>query len=334
MSKKRLYDLDKAKGLAILLVVIGHVVTGKPPERNDWVISLTYWIYLFHMPFFMFLSGAIFYYTYKPIETSEQYFTYIWKKAKRLLPGFFLFGLLVLIGKYLASFFLHVDNLRTNLFGAIIEICITPTHSVSSSLWYIYVLFEFYLLFPLFLFIFRYNLFALLIGSLILHIVPYFIPFTAYFGIASIAEYTFFFSLGCLFVTNLDEIDPLVEKYSGVAILLFFASFLLTPYIDHYLAKTLIGLASVPALYSFVKLKFLKHSDDLYLLLGEFTFSIYLMNTIFIGLTKGLLLKIMPWDGTNFLLFFPTMVLAGGFGPIFFQKYLLSRSSYLNSITK
>lgn len=334
MAKKRLYDIDKAKGLGIFLVVLGHLVTGKPPAGNSWVMDLTYLIYLFHMPFFMFLSGAVFYYTYKPIESAEQYLTYIGKKAQRLLPGFFLFGFLVLIGKYMAGFFIHVDNQRTNLLASIFEIFTTPTHSVSSSLWYIYVLFEFYLLFPLFLIIFRQNLIALLVAALALHFLPYAIPFTSYFGLASIAEYTFFFALGFLFIAHLDDIDPVIERYKGLFLLIFVASFFLTPFLDHYLAKTLIGLASVPALYGLVKVKLAGPLDNLYLLLGEFTFSIYLMNTIFIGLTKGIMLKVMPWDGTNFLIFFPALLLAGVFGPIMMQKYALSRSNYLNGITK
>ena len=47
------------------------------------------------------------------------------------------------------------------------------------------------------------------------------------------------------------------------------------------------------------------------LTLGLYTFPIYLMNTIAIGLVKGVLLKFFPWDGLNFLVYVP-FLFAGG----------------------
>ena len=46
-------------------------------------------------------------------------------------------------------------------------------------------------------------------------------------------------------------------------------------------------------------------------MLGRASLAIYLMNTIAIGLTKGLMLKLLPWHGINFLLYFPLLTLAG-----------------------
>jgi hypothetical protein len=45
--------------------------------------------------------------------------------------------------------------------------------------------------------------------------------------------------------------------------------------------------------------------------LGRWSLAIYLMNTIAIGLTKGVMLKVLPWHGINFLLYFPLLTLAG-----------------------
>jgi hypothetical protein len=45
--------------------------------------------------------------------------------------------------------------------------------------------------------------------------------------------------------------------------------------------------------------------------LGLASLAIYLMNTIAIGLTKGLMLKVFPWDGANFLVYLPVLTLAG-----------------------
>lgn len=52
MSMNRRSDIDIAKGFALFLVVLGHVVTMHH--------TIFRWIYAFHMPAFFFLSGMTF----------------------------------------------------------------------------------------------------------------------------------------------------------------------------------------------------------------------------------------------------------------------------------
>lgn len=56
-GKSRDEFLDLAKGLAIILVVLGHVIQGSS-EQFDHLFSFRV-IYSFHMPLFVFLSGAV-----------------------------------------------------------------------------------------------------------------------------------------------------------------------------------------------------------------------------------------------------------------------------------
>ncbi|WP_158513122.1 hypothetical protein [Immundisolibacter cernigliae] len=44
------------------------------------------------------------------------------------------------------------------------------------------------------------------------------------------------------------------------------------------------------------------------------------------GLLKGIGLKVMPWDGLNFLVYFPLLAAAGMLLPIAFKKWVLARS--------
>jgi fucose 4-O-acetylase-like acetyltransferase len=60
MSRSRIDWLDGAKGIAIFLVVLGHVLRGLPAgsgKGDDWAVFLDAWIYTFHMPVFFLLSG-------------------------------------------------------------------------------------------------------------------------------------------------------------------------------------------------------------------------------------------------------------------------------------
>jgi fucose 4-O-acetylase-like acetyltransferase len=59
MAKQRIAYIDFLKGFTILLVILGHCI-----EFNDtdyWNNIVFRYIYSFHMPLFMFLSGYVSY---------------------------------------------------------------------------------------------------------------------------------------------------------------------------------------------------------------------------------------------------------------------------------
>lgn len=58
MEKKRIYKYDNVKALLIFLVVIGHMTTDYGPDSH-MVRWITLWIYSFHMPAFIFISGLV-----------------------------------------------------------------------------------------------------------------------------------------------------------------------------------------------------------------------------------------------------------------------------------
>ena len=57
VSTTRHQFLDIAKGLAIILVVVGHVIQGSSEKFDDLLWFRV--IYSFHMPLFVFLSGSV-----------------------------------------------------------------------------------------------------------------------------------------------------------------------------------------------------------------------------------------------------------------------------------
>ena len=59
MSKERIKSIDFCKGIAILLVVLGHATEHTNASLSyDWLYK---YIYSFHMPLFMFISGFVSY---------------------------------------------------------------------------------------------------------------------------------------------------------------------------------------------------------------------------------------------------------------------------------
>lgn len=76
MSTTRRSDIDIAKGFALFLVVLGHVVTMHH--------TIFRWIYAFHMPAFFFLSGM----TFRP-EKYKTCLDYIKKRGRTLILPYF-----------------------------------------------------------------------------------------------------------------------------------------------------------------------------------------------------------------------------------------------------
>ncbi len=325
MKSKRLGEIDKLKGLAIFLVVLGHIVAREAPAGNEWYVGLKAAIYLFHMPLFMFLSGLILAYSRKPIESLSSYARYVRGKFMRLMPAYLLFALVVFVGKLLMGRVMHVDNAATSLFS-FFDVLINPTSSYCAYLWYIYVLFVLYALAPLAYYVTHQKIQWILPICFAVH----FIELPGLFALASLGEYAFVFFLGCTAGEHYQRYAQWHEKYGPVFVTLFLVLFCFA--VPWGVPKLALGLISIPACQSLVGMR-LADTWGLLKQLGYYTFSIYLMNTLFIGVTKGVIFKLMTWDGINFLWFAPLLLAAGIVGPILAKELLLRRIQFIDRIT-
>lgn len=111
IGKERDWHWDQVKGVLILFVVLGHVIEQCLVGRINMAVYT--WIYTFHMPLFVFISG---------------YFTHV-KDAK-----YYLNGLTDLLGQYIV--FQVIFSLPILLKGMIAELII-PKY----ILWYLWCLF-------------------------------------------------------------------------------------------------------------------------------------------------------------------------------------------------
>ena len=309
----RLLDVDAARGLAIFLVVVGHVVARQPPADNLWYVNLKALIYLFHMPLFMVLTGITFALALPRFAAWAEVASFSLQRVSRLLVPFVFFGLLVLFGKLAASQFLHVDNPPKSLAGEIHDLLVVPGQSVAGFLWFIYVLSVYLLLVPALFQLFGRRPLPLLLAGVALN----FAVWPQAFMLDRVVEYLPFFAAGMLLWTGRElwlRIAPRVLWPASVffAALLAMSFWLETP-------KWLVGAASVPAALAWML--YVPAGPTRWLvLLGRASLAIYLLNTIAIGLTKGLMLKVLPWHGINFLIYFPLLTLAGVALPILIAR--------------
>lgn len=330
--KHRIIELDILKGLAILLVVIGHIADPNLENiivGNELYFTIKKFIYSFHMPFFMFISGMIFIYTYQQISTIKEYFKFFISKVERLLLPFFIMGGIIIVGKYIASFIFHINNFNGSIsINDFITILMSPMESYSRSLWFIYVLFEYYIIVSLLLHVVQKKIVILIIAIILL-----FTETTTLFAINMFTQYFLFFILGIICMENYKKYKLFILKYGQYFLILFILMFNIRDFFELKYALLVYGLLSIPSLYYLVLKTPLLHSSFL-LLLGKYTFVIYLFNLICIGITLGLLLKFIPLNGIYFTLLLPFIVTIGIFTPISLKKYILNHIPYLKKLTK
>ena len=144
--KKNFVHIDILKGIAIILVVIGHFYP-QSFQLDSWT-TVNKLIYSFHMPLFMVISGYLFANSNFIINTSKSYFEFIQKKSVRLLFTYFSISLIIILSKLFAEIFFTLQysiSIQTILFHVFVQ----PMGGPTTFLWFIYTLWIIFLIFPL-----------------------------------------------------------------------------------------------------------------------------------------------------------------------------------------
>jgi len=127
--------IDIAKGIGIILVVIGHVPV---PYYKELYIG----IYMFHMPLFFFLSGCFF-------KSGKNVGWDIYKKIRTILVPYFVFSILGNASFWLRNMLFHKSTNQYSLIGLL--------NASNSPLWFLGSLFVIFLIYEL-LDLFKHNL--------------------------------------------------------------------------------------------------------------------------------------------------------------------------------
>lgn len=124
----RINWLDTARGIAIILVIIGHA---NFPEEIRTII------YAFHMPLFFFLSGFFL------LKKQENFTSFLIKKSKSLIIPYFVYNIILIIFYWLLWLISRSANLYQDIYNQFIAIplAIRINDIYSSRLWFLPCLF-------------------------------------------------------------------------------------------------------------------------------------------------------------------------------------------------
>ena len=158
-EKKKIDWLSVLQGFSMLLVIIGHVVlTNVPGDATTPIATgIGRIIYSFHMPLFIFISGWLFYYTC--IGRDKPYKEMLVSKAKRLAIPFFAFTIIAMVLKLAFPQLMH----RVVDVEEIVNTFLFFRSNPLGEMWFVIVLFELMLLYPIYKLIIN-NSFSAILG--------------------------------------------------------------------------------------------------------------------------------------------------------------------------
>ncbi|WP_312832217.1 acyltransferase family protein [Sedimentibacter saalensis] len=219
--EKEQKDYSSLKVFATLLVVFGHssyIKIGSYLGNIDYsnlyinnsivagyINQITAYIYSFHMPLFVFISGAVYYYHNIELDKKYSFIKHIKNKFSRLLIPYFLISLFYVVPIKLITGYFNIDNLpRIIKYGVFLGID-------AGHLWYIFMLFVLFLIF--YLVESQLNKMNKMINLFIMFLIYWkgyeYLP--NLFQISYVARYMIYFYIGYLFQANKNSILELIE---------------------------------------------------------------------------------------------------------------------------
>lgn len=336
--RARLADLDRAKGVAILLVVFGHIVARRSPADIGWYDPLRIAIYLFHMPFFMYLSGYVAFVCGTARVPRARYRGFVRRRAARLLVPFLLFGLLILAAKLVVARYALVDNVPPDFWTGLRDLFWNTEHSPATSVWYILVLFIYGVVTPPLLAADPSRVLLLAVAAL-----AYVAPLPPVLYLDRVGTYFIFFVAGGLAADAGPRWHRLMQatRWPALAGLLAMAGAVAGGLIrfdwsegaqgfPYKWALLVAGLLSMPAIHGLLRRSPPTQGLEL---LGRNVFVIYLLNTLCIGAAKAVLFQFTTWDGERFLPIAAALMLAGTLGPLAAKRWVLRHVPLLDRMT-
>jgi fucose 4-O-acetylase-like acetyltransferase len=326
---QRFSYIDRTKGLAILLVVLGHLTARQAPPGPgaEWYVFVRDAIYTFHMPLFMAVSGLLYGLSWRPGATVADDLADARRRATRLMLAYLLFGLLVFTGKLTFQLLTPAVDNRVHGATGLLTLVTQPTASFSAFLWYIYALSVLYMVFPL---AFR------AVWGQILWLLPvtigfWFLPTSPWFAWDLLQMLSLFFLVGVIAGRYHDATQRWLERLWLPALIPFLALLPAGAHNDPVArwAAAALSIIALPGLMRFTE----PWQLGFFEMMGRYTFIIYLTNTIFIGLVKAASFHLGLWHASHFPLVAVVMMVVAIGGGILLKRHLLPLVPPLDRIT-
>lgn len=277
--RKHYYEIDTLRGLAILLVLLGHSVIYVPINLMEikWCETMYKYICMFHMPLFFIISGFLF--TYK-----ANYKVYIIQKIKRILVPYIIFSIIDLFPRHLFPSLINGNNpLCEDIYNIIL---------FGGQYWFLYTLFYIFLVFPCIekvIIKHKYSICPIYIILIIFRI----LGVTRFLLLDRFITYLFFFLIGYQ-IKGLYS-DNLKNNFNSKLI----AATLVTSFLIAGTLETTVLTSIIRAIlgmlmsYSIIVMLEKTRINKLFKICGEYSLQLYLLNGFILVPTRVITVKIL-----------------------------------------
>jgi len=315
---RKLDEITCLVSLGITLVMVGHSYPAVSFVNDSAISFLFKFVYSFHMPLFMFISGLLFIYSTRDIVRFD-YITFISKKIKRLLvPYFFISSLAFPVKALFSSQAYRPIELS---FRSYVGTILFPWSNTIIFFWFLPTLFLIFLIAPFL----RdkaicghknlHVLLTLVILVLYLAVDEYSIPLMNLSGAMS---YLIFFWLGCLYCLYKGSIESYFEKrlflFFSIVILIALVSFDAKIGFLSFL-RACVGIAMSISLSKYL----VRRKIRIFSFIDHYSYQIYLLSWFF---STGIRIVFFQLLGLGL---YPTamlMFVAGLFLPVYLAKFI------------
>ena len=326
MIKQRIYTIDIARAISIILVVAGHF----NPENSPLGWQVFYYVlHTFRMPLFLAVSGYTYLYLQREREDKRRsYGTFVANKFQRLIIPYFFISVIVITIKLLVGNADAAENPVTWM--SFVEMIYYP--AAAPFVWFVYVLFMVFLIIPFFNT--TKKLAALFVAALILHFAPIDLP-EKFFFVNYFNKMLVFFVTGCLFY----ELRHVRNAIMNTHFLIFTASFILFYLLTNHLASTVCHfIASLCGVVMIIKMaKYISGKDKMQQILlsvAACSYTIYLFHTTFMGFAKAactkLALHTYIGDMASFAIMAIIVISSGVIAPMVLHHIIVRKSKILS----
>jgi fucose 4-O-acetylase-like acetyltransferase len=331
---ERVLTIDALKGFAIFLVVLGHTIQYNNLNNFD-NNPIFRFIYSFHMPLFIFLSGYIAFYSIPGKNIKE----IVIKKTKLFIVPFLSWYFII---SYLSSGIYQHENL--------IDYSNKLIKSPDYGLWFLWILFWCFILLTIFLKLT--NLIKIknvmikdVIVAIILMVILYYLPINI-LGRSLLAWHFPFFILGFIIAKNKDLImrkfNNNLQQFCVILffILLIFWQRTLDPifinqipsrisFLNKYIVlgyRYLVALLGINFSYILIKNVQKTKIFDILKYIGYLSFDIYVLQFYFLIIISNVNESLIIFNGIIFIIFSVVSI----FISLSISKYIFSKNNILS----
>lgn len=209
--------------LATYLVILGHsypFIT----EIPGWLQKAQIFIYCFHMPLFVFISGYLLIYTSQSIKHNTKEF--LSKRFLKLIIPYFVLSLVAIVPKFYLQHFLN-DSLSLDS-ESLIRVFLVPRENIWGHFWFLPMIFVQgvigFILDKIYS-ILKFRKIGWILTTIILFVLYTFSfhrAITPWFSVSDLVRFSWLFSLGC-FCATLNIIEHLRINHTLLISIILFA---------------------------------------------------------------------------------------------------------------